>query len=264
MNKILLIIGLVLGVITAWLLYGYTSKLERAQVSAPFLKLNTSVSLSNGDILERSHIDSVPLPEKYADLASFAVPDTSDNRNWIIGKKVNKDIKAGSLLQYDFFSDEPEKRFAATIEENKRAMTIPVSPSSAVSYFVEPGSRVDLVGTLRLDLTEDISVAMPSSIGKDIGSTGNANGPQLISRSVTKTLLQNIKVLAVGRATTRGSYLGVAEDGYRTITIEVSPYQAEQLIFAMSNILSELIVLLRNPADEAIEEVPVVNWKDLN
>ena len=264
MNKILLIVGLVLGVITAWLLYGYTSKLERAQVSAPFLKLNSTVSLSNGDVLESSHVDTVPLPEKYADLASFAIPDTGDNRNWIIGKKVNKDIKAGSLLQYDFFSDEPEKRFAATIEENKRAMTIPVSPSSAVSYFIEPGSRVDLVGTLRLDLTSDIEVAMPSSIGGDFGSSDATSGAQLVARSVTKTLLQNIKVLAVGRATTRGSYLGVAGEGYRTITIEVTPYQAEQLIFAMSNILSELVVLLRNPADQAIEEVPVVNWKDLN
>lgn len=263
MNKILLAIGLVLGVITAWLLFSYTSKLERAQVSEPFLKLDSSVSLSTGDALEQSHIDSVPLPEKYADLASFAIPDTVDNRNWIIGKKVNKDVKGGSLLQYDFFSDEPEKRFAATIDENKRAMTIPVSPSSAVSYFVEPGSRVDLVGTLRLDLTQDIEVAVPPSIGKNFG-TDSTIVPQLISKSVTKTLLQNIKVLAVGRATTRGSYLGVVEEGYRTITIEVTPYQAEQLIFAMSNLISELVVLLRNPADERIEEIPVVNWKDLN
>ncbi len=263
MNKILLLIGLVLGAITAWMLYSYSSNLEQSQVSAPFLKLNSSVSLSAGDALEKSHIDSISLPEKYADLASFAVPDTGDNRDWIIGKRVNKDVKAGSLLQYDIFSDEPDKRFAATIEESKRAMTIPVSTSSSVSYFIEPGSRVDLVGTLRLNLTEDIEVQVPSSIRNNIGSD-TSTIPKIISKSVTKTILQNVKVLAVGRATTRGSYLGVADDGYRTITIEVTPFQAEQIIFAMSNLQSELVVLLRNPADEAIEEVPVVNWKDLN
>ncbi|MDH3609709.1 MAG: Flp pilus assembly protein CpaB [Gammaproteobacteria bacterium] len=263
MNKILLIIGIVLGVITAWLLYSYTTTLERAQVSAPFIKLSASKSLSTGEVLEVEYLETVSLPEKFSSLASFAIPDTSDNRNWIVGKRVNKDIKAGSLLQYDFFSDEPEKRFSATIEKNKRAMTIPVSPSSAVSYFVEPGSRVDLVGTLRLDLTKDVEVPIPSSIGENFGSN-SAVVPQLISRSVTKTLLQNVKVLAVGRATTRGSYLGVVDAGYRTITIEVTPYQAEKLIFAMSNVLSELVVLLRNPADDAVEEIPVVNWKDLN
>lgn len=263
MNKILLVIGLVFGLITAWLLYSYTSNIERSQISAPFIKLKSTVALSTGDILEKSHLDSVPLPEKFASLASFAVPDTVDNRNWIIGKRVNKDIKAGSLLQYDFFSDEPEKRFSATIEKNKRAMTIPVSSSSAVSYFVEPGSRVDLVGTLRLDLTKDIELAVPSSMRDSVGSDTQAL-PQLISRSVTKTILQNVKVLAVGRATTRGSYLGVVEDGYRTITIEVTPYQAEKLIFSTSNLLSELIILLRNPADTNVEKIPVVNWKDLN
>ncbi len=263
MNKILLIIGLMLGLITAWLLYSYTSNLERAQVSAPFIKLNSTISLSTGDTLEESHLDSVPLPEKFSSLASFAIPDTADNRNWIIGKRVNKDVKAGSLLQYDFFSDEPETRFSATIEEKKRAMTIPVSSSSAVSYFVEPGSRVDLVGTLRLDLTKDIELPVPLSMRDSVGSDSQTL-PQLISRSVTKTILQNVKVLAVGRATTRGSYLGVVEDGYRIITIEVTPYQAEKLIFSTSNLLSELIILLRNPTDTAIEEIPVVNWKDLN
>ena len=263
MNKILLIVGIMLGVVTAWLLYSYTSQLERAQISAPFIKLSSTVSLSTGDVLDANHLDSVSLPEKFSSLASFAVPDTPDNRSWIIGKRVNKDIKAGSLLQYDFFSDEPETRFSATIEENKRAMTIPVSPSSAVSYFVEPGSSVDLVGTLRLELSKDIEVPIPSNIRENIGSQATT-APHIISRSITKTLLQNVKVLAVGRATTRGSYLGVVEEGYRTITIEVTPYQAEKLIFAMSNVLSELVILLRNPADTSVEDVPIVNWKDLN
>ncbi len=263
MNKLLLVIGLVLGLVTAWLLYSYTSKLERAQVSAPFIKLSSSISLSTGETLESNHLESISLPEKFASLASFAIPDNQDNRNWIIGKRVNKDVKAGSLLQYDFFSDEPEERFSATIEKNKRAMTIPVSPSSSVSYFVEPGSRVDLVGTLRLDLSEDVQVPVPSSIRDNI-ATESTTIPQLVSRSVTKTLLQNVKVLAVGRATTRGSYLGVADDGYRNITLEVTPYQAEKLIFAMSNLVSEPIILLRNPVDDTVEDIPVVNWKDLN
>ena len=263
MNRILLIIGIVLGVITAWLLFSYTSNLERSQVSAPFIRLNPSINLSTGDILLAEHVDSVSLPEKFSSLASFAIPDTLDNRSWIVDKRVSKDVKAGSLLQYDFFSDEPETRFSATIEKDKRAMTIPVSTSSAVSYFVEPGSRVDLVGTLQLELSQDIEVPVPSSI-RDNFDSDTASVPQLLSRSVTKTILQNIKVLAVGRATTRGSYLGVADEGYGTITIEVTPLQAEKLIFAMSNIVSELVVLLRNPADDSVSDIPVVNWKDLN
>ena len=137
-------------------------------------------------------------------------------------------------------------------------MTIAVGAASSVGYFVEPGSRVDLVGTLLVtnrDMADDVATREPPT------AAGIAN--QITSQLVTKTILQNVRVLAVDRATTRPSYLDSAERGYRTITVELMPQDAEKLIFALNQLQDNLTVLLRNPDDDRIAEIPAVSFEDL-
>lgn len=263
MTKISLIVGIVLALATAWMLNQYVNEVEQAQVGASYLKLKPNVSLAAGDVLRGDHLETIEIPERFSSLSALAIKNTADSRAWLVGRRASSDVAAGSLLRLEDFSDEPAKRFAASIANDMRAMSIRVNVSSAVGYFIEPGSHVDLVGTIRLDTIGKIAVPVPENIRQNIGRDSDIS-EQLKAKYVTKTILQNIKVLAVGKATTRGSYLGSAQEGYKNITIEVSPIDAEKLIFAQSQLQGDLFVLLRNPEDSRVQELPVVNWKDLN
>jgi len=82
------------------------------------------------------------------------------------------------------------------------------------------------------------------------------------SRIVTRTLLQNIKVMAVGRSVSAGNKIDKA-DTYSTVIFEVTPTEAEILTFALSQADGGLSLVLRNPANTETIDVPDVGWEEL-
>jgi pilus assembly protein CpaB len=109
-----------------------------------------------------------------------------------------------------------------------RAVSITVSGADAVSGMVQPQDKVDVLGTFTI----------PSE-----------TNPQEVE-SVTLTLMENVSVLAVGQQT--GNDLpqsGRRSRGYSTVTLKVSPVEAEILVFTQHS-KSQLALALRNPGDE--------------
>lgn len=243
MWKWLLSTGVILGLVTAFLLKTHIDKIEAGQSSIRLLKLEEGVSLSAGDVIEnKSILAYIYFPEKFKNLKNTIIEGNQDSVQWIVGKRVNQDIPAGSLLQYKYFSDSPETRFSDQIDKNKRALTIPVSQTSSVANFIAPGSRVDVIGTMTF---EDKS-----------GAEGEA-------LEVTKTLLQNVRVIAVGKNTSRQNYLKNQDKAYSTVTLEVTPIDAEILVFAMDKGAGQLTLLLRNQENNKNINIPAVSWKEL-
>lgn len=122
---------------------------------------------------------------------------------------------------------DPEKSplLAGLIEPNKRAMSVRVDDVVGVAGFLLPGSRVDVVASKRID-------------------TGNR-------QYKTRTILHNLRVLAVDQTASAGS-----DDKpvvVRAVTLEVGPDQAEKLVQATSE--GSVQLALRNPEDQAIPEI---------
>ncbi len=255
----LLIIGVILGIVTVVLLNLYVGQIQSSQESVQVLSLSPEVTLPKGQPVTAEMLTTVGLPAEFGSIVERAVG--AEASSWIIGRSVTTDVPAGSILLYEHFEEEPEERFAARISEGMRALTIPVDATSAVAYFVEPGSRVDIIGTLeeQREVVDQVS-----------GQGGDYQVPLVTEKVSTKTLLQNVRVLAVGRATTRGSYLGTVgavddgygDDSFATVTIEVTPLQAEKIIFALEHAQPDraLTLVLRNPADERENNLPQVDW----
>ena len=243
MWKWLLSIGIILGLITAFLLKAHIDQIESQQSSIQLLKLKEGVSLSTGDVIDNvSILAYINFPEKFSSMQNTILAGNQESVDWIYGKRVNQDVPAGELLQYKFFSDAPETRFAEQIDKDKRAITIPVSQTSSVANFVAPGSRVDIIATMTFkDKTDADNEAL----------------------EVTKTLLQNIRVIAVGNTISRQNYLKNQSGGYGTVTLEVTPIQAEILVFAMDKGAGQLTLLLRNPSNSKETDIPSVSWEEL-
>jgi pilus assembly protein CpaB len=141
-------------------------------------------------------------------------------------------LVVGRVLIYPVKADEPifESRLApvemktggvaAVISPKKRAIAVKVDKVIGVSGFIHPGNRVDILMTL---------------------ATGRTFNP------VTKTILENILVLAVGSETKERRGLEEKSSPTDVITLEVTPEEAEKLALAATE--GRLQLALRNFSD---------------
>jgi len=113
---------------------------------------------------------------------------------------------------------------ASAIRPGMRAVSIMVSQSSSVGGFVQQGDYVDVVATLR-----------PAG-----------------EETITKILLQNIKILAVGGSYVRDPNVAtfapaIAAAKMNIVTLEVTPSDLEKLLFIESG--ADFRLILKNPKE---------------
>lgn len=126
------------------------------------------------------------------------------------------------------------------IKDGMRAISLSVSGAEAVSGMIQPNDRIDILGTFQFP-SKEIEGEM---------------------ETVTLTILQDVSVLAAGQklanqAATRSSR------SYSSITVEVTPREAELLVFAQQ-MKGRITISLRNPGDVSFEQdLPEVNFEHL-
>lgn len=263
-SKWVLLLGIVLGLIAAALTYVKVGDKEVIDVSGQdFLKLESGQNLAAGDRLLPEMLTAVTVPIDFGEMQSVAVPYSIEIEAWLDNNdvRVSSDIPAGSFILHEHLIDDPNDRFANVISVKGRAMSIPVSEITAVSYFIEPGSRVDVLTTLSLEQQTPLA-ATPTSFAEqaqNLDSQFPTGVAALNTRVVTRTIMQNMLVLAVGQATTRNAYLNSGR-GYGSITLDVTPEEAEMLTFLMSQSQGGFNLVLRNPVNTEIQAIEEVSW----
>jgi len=127
---------------------------------------------------------------------------------------------------------------AGLLAPGMRAVSISITNPSAVSGFITPGDRVDVV------LAADLQRA---NEGGDRTPSGG-----FMARYVAETVLSDIKVLAIDQQIARGRD-GAAIQG-KTATVEVTPKQAE--ILTAAGMLGSLQLVLRGQPDPKAVSAP--------
>jgi len=264
-----LILGVVFGLVAAVLAFFKLQSIDEPVVIQGdyYIKLAPGTSLAAGERLRFDSLEAVEIPADFTELHRIAVPYTEDTEAWFSENdvRVSQDVSEGAFLLHQHLIDNPDSRFATVISKKNRAISIPVSQVTSVSYFIQPGSRIDLLSTF----TVDQRLEVPENTGFSAQSNANAqpanpqfqgdNARNLVrQQTITRTMLQNLLVLAVGKATTRNAYLNT--DGYSTITLDVTPEEAELLTFMMAQSGGGFNFVLRNPGDEDVENINDVNW----
>jgi len=304
-----LIAAVIVGLITGVLLYFWTESVKNEQTAYAFMRLQPDRKVTRGQAITPDMLaEPVMLPESFGPLAKLAVPAASAYREWLKDRTAAADIPAGSVLLFQYFDDTDGGRLTTMIAPGKRALTLPVNATAAVGHFVEPGSYVDILGTVD-EPVEPVAPAAatqpgapgqaPAAPGQPAATAQPAAPAQPASpveqmlknyltqypgadendvnayrkqaqdyklgissrtRVVTRTFLQNVKVLAVGAATTAEGAVTKANSTYNNVTVEVTPSEAEMLIFALGQSNGSLNLVLRNPTDNSVEELPSINW----
>lgn len=199
------------------------------------------VDINEMQTIDESMLDSVKIPESFVQPGAITDPEIA------IGQVAAAPVKEKEqLLKTKILSPGPLTGISLQVSPDMRAISIPIDDTRGVNRLIKPGDRIDLVAAL------------------DFGKGAE-------QRREVRTILQDVVVLATGvkimnqipRAVESGT--GDSENiinlntdiTYTNIIVEVSPRDAQDLIYIMSVNAGGMFALLRNPNDRIKKDMPV-------
>jgi pilus assembly protein CpaB len=248
-----LLISLVVSVFAVLLLFSYISSKEKAllEMATPI-----QVVLANRDIPEGMRIDSdmielVKIPQKYVQPGAFNDPKRLINRN------INVPVLKGTQILESMFIATESESIASKIPADKRAFSVFVTDVTAVGKLIQPGDMVDLMVTV------------------EVGSF--QNGRSISEEIMTKTVLENILVLAVNQTSSKHRSMNAGDmtqaaagnffkgdqeelssqksEQIKTLTVSLAPSEVQILNLAQE--IGTLSAALRSSFDSGkIENLP--------
>ena len=200
--------------------------------------LVATLPLSQGTLLREQDVAWQPVAETQP--GEIVRPDASKLE---ANPELEGQIRAGvygAVLRHDLPAGEPI-RLAAIVKPGQRdflqvvlvpgerAISIPVATGGASTGLLSPGDRVDVV------LTQNFK-------------GDSATNAPLTRRSVSETVVENLRVLAIDVPDVTKAAAGASAAPFgRTVTLEVTPEQAEQINVATE--LGKLSLTLRSATD---------------
>ncbi len=188
-------------------------------------------NLVKGDVIQHSDLSIRAIFAASASGEEILLSDVAQ----VIGQKLVVDKKRDTFFQWRDF-EMPTVGFggsvlAKTIQKRERALSLSVDAPSSVSSMIRPNDHVDIVGSFRFP----------------------AEQPGSALDTVALTILQNVTVLAVGQqlSSSLGGQEGDRARSYSTLTLAVTPKEAEMLVFAQQK--GTLTFTLRHPTDPYME-----------
>ena len=228
MNKrfiIMITIALLCATLAAWIANRWIQNkgVAPTEISNPIIVAATEIPF--GTKLDESHIKTIQW--RSSDLPDGVFTKNED----VLGKIAKNQFFPGEIITEQRVAEHLEgSALASLIAVNSRAVSIRVNDVVGVAGFIQPGNKVDILSTVML-----------------------RQGSK--QKAITKTILTNIKVLAVDQDVSPDKQKPTV---VRAVTLELTPKQAEKIVAAMQE--GKIQLTLRNPMDniEPAEEIIIL------
>ena len=195
-----------------------TAVVERVPIIVAARPLRVGTLLKPEDL----RAEQMPVP----DLPPNAMRDSPSLRVELTGSIVRRSVAIGEPIgQGDVLRPGDHGFLAAVLGAGMRAVTVPVDAVSGSAGLIWPGDRVDLLLTQTLDQSDDPA-----------------------RRVSGETVLHDVRVIAIDQMLAQGAEgaSAAAARQVRTVTLEVTPRQAEQV--AVATRLGRLALVVRSAA----------------
>jgi Flp pilus assembly protein CpaB len=234
-SKLPLIVALILGFISFAGIGRYMQqKLKDAEVIEDTV-LVASKELKPGSVLTADAIGKKRFPAALVSQMAGVYKPGDETR--IIGSKIDKEVRVGEpLYRIALRGGDVKaggKRFVDNLLRGERAISLPLDSVGAISEFVKPGDRVDILANLEVPQTTIRTVSIPNQGVQEV--------PETTYTPSTLFLLEGVKVLAVGSTYLdpespigMSETVGIGGSG-SSITIAATPHESQVLTFAMRN-----------------------------
>ncbi len=221
MNKrfiVMLSIALMLSLLAAWVANSWIQ--GRAVPDNAGSVVVAAIEIPFGVKLEESQIKVISWPGNSLPQGAYSSKEQVVNKvamnkfypDEVITEKRISEYLGGSTL-------------SALITKEYRAISVRVDDVVGVAGFILPGNKIDILAT-KMD--------------------------RITNKANTRTLLQNIKVLAVDQEASQEKEKPAI---VRAVTLELKPDQAEVMVQAMQE--GTIQLTLRNPLDAELEDMAV-------
>jgi pilus assembly protein CpaB len=177
--------------------------------------------LERGELISSDNMAIRQVPAEFIP-ASTIQPDQFEA---LSGMRLARAMRSGEPLLREALLEAGPEPLAMRLAPGKRAVTIMADEVNSVSGMLRPGDRVDLLFTAR-----DVLAAAQGSGG-----------------DLTRPLLQDVRILATGAQLDTMHPRGPGAASFGTVTVEVTPEQAKQLVLAQRG--GRLTAMLRGPDD---------------
>lgn len=214
-----IILAAALGLIAAKVGRDMVLRIRTSNVSAPKLVqvVVANQDLAPGTALTEGHLQFTPMPPESLPRNPFTDPAV------LVGRVVVLPMAKGQLVLEHLLAPTGTGRGPqALVPVGMRAITVEVNEFSGLAGMLMPGCRVDVVSTLQDRKHE---------------------------RAVAKTIVSNVKVLAVGRRTSTVPADDEESSASKSVTLLVTPREAEAIDLA-SNAGGKTRLVLRGTLDE--------------
>jgi pilus assembly protein CpaB len=227
-----------------FLIYSYSEE-QKAKYDKRYGTTKT-VLVATKDILEMSNIDETMINQEEKPV-DFIQPGAVENPDDAVGLVAATPIKKGEQILFTkLLSPGASTGLSLQVAPDKRAVTVSVDDVRGVAKLIRPGDRVDVITSINY-----------------------GDGKQ--DRREVKTLLQDILILATGLNVTNNiprtllldtfsgkpMYQNLNGDThYSTVTVEVSPIEAQNLIYIQSVAPGAIFLSLRNGNDKVVPRIP--------
>ncbi len=222
--NVVILLAIIFSAAAAYGVYWYLNGVRDAYIKQGNF---VQVAVATQDIPAKTALSSQmfameSVPSKYIN------PDAIVDPNEISGKLTKSPVYAGEQILSGRLSGKGDlsEGMAFIVPAGERALTISVNEVSGLAGLIKPGDRVDVLVTF-----ED-----------DAGTV------------MTSTILQKIKVLAAGQQMNTEGMQNVPEGIYQTVTLSVTPQQAQPLALATEKGSTRL--MLRSHEDEGTANIP--------
>ncbi len=230
MRTAALIVAIILGIAAAIGIRSYLKSQEQEfqRQHKPVRVVVTRQSIEAGEKLEKGMVGYKKQP---ADTL-IGTEITKSELPRYIQREVKRQVGRGVLLRVNHFMSREPRVAANRLKVGKRAVTVSVDNTSGVAGLIRPGDHVNIHAT---------------TVGKG-------------QKPSTWTVLNDVSVLATDDRLSEmsGGRYGRNVRGYSTLTLAVSPTEAQLLIYLKQN--SQLSFTLRPRTEVGQEEqVPAIS-----
>lgn len=203
----------------AWISAGLLTWFLYARTVAPRMERQVRIVVATrdmpvGTLLRTSDLRIVDVPERATPKAVVYEPKEAINRVLLVPITANEPVIATRLS-----GTTTVEGMASVIEPGFRAVSVQITDSSGVAGLVQPNSRVDVLFTR----------------------------PGNVAEATTSTILDNIKVLSVGKQIPTGQTVDPRAPKSPVVTLLLTPADAQKLELAKNQ--GKVSLSLRNPLD---------------
>lgn len=242
-RKQVALLSLAFGLAAAGLTAYYTMRVtEAAQPTERLVVAKANIPSRTKVTEEMVTIKSLP--------AGARLPEASASTATFIGKTTRQPIFAGEqVLASRFFNDRAESGLAFVIPPGHRAMAVGITEESGVGGHIAAGDKVDLIATCTAPALEK---SQQAEISKAVWALQNVEVLAVARKVVGEEDAGAPQGAAVKTALAAGSRARpVQEVQAKTITLSLTPAEAETVALLDSNQACRLRFALRSSGDTA-------------